>query len=730
LGEAGVEGLTVLLGHADANVRWEAVVALAETDTPATAPTMRAMLRDPNWGVRSEAARGLGHVGSASDEALLRALATTDPSGPVRMAAMRGIEALRIRLKTGAKQREPRSPQTPTMRPPMAAEVREESPPRMDTLPSQPATNPPLMAADVTQPGPEISLVPANELEAPSPREAAERMATEIPIRRPEATMSPMATPPREKTPALPMPAEAIPLDATPPVTRPRRSLPVDDAAVRAAAQRVDEFVDAKIAQVGLEASPLATDAEFLRRVTLDLTGKIPSANVAADFLLVKNSAKREQYIAKLLASPETNAYLARVWTTWLIGDTPENEQEERGLHEWLQTAFSENRPYDEIARQLIATQGPSHRDGAANYILRYDVNPTELAARTSRFFLGLPMQCAQCHDHKTEPWTQKDFYGIVAFFSPTQREAIYEEVVQNGQRQQRYVGSYLRDKEVSPVFIPDKGVALTPTYPTGAPALIPPRQSAREVYANWVTSPDNPYFAKATVNRVWAYLFGRGIVEPVDGFGVTHTPTHPELLDFLAKDFVEHGYNLRYLFRVLLNTRAYQRSSKTTEKNKHDELYLTHAPIRPLTATQLFASLLEATNVESAEKRRQRDFDALRREYERQYRFLFGNDEQEAEVVNKATVSQALMMLNGPIVNEGSRDVSGTRLDRILQTVTSREKRLDAIYLATLSRLPTPAERSYFRFYYEGSSYRDKEKCFEDLYWSLLNSAEFATNH
>jgi hypothetical protein len=740
LGEPGVQGLTVLLSNADANIRWEAVAALSETETPATVPTMKAMLRDSNWGVRSEAAKGLGDVGSAGDEAILRTLAASDPSNPVRLAAMRAIETLRNRLKTGVKRREPRTrpteaatmtqvPATPMVSTEPVERRADDSASSM-VAPVEPVTKP-----MTTQPAPEIGLVPVNELAAPATGETLNPTLKTATIPRPGVEMMSPATKPsdaRTQPSRLASPADAIPFESRPTndAVGKKPALPVDDNAVRAASKRVDNFVYAKIAELGLEVSPQATDAEFLRRITLDLTGKIPPANVAADFILVKNRTKRERRIDELLESAETNEHLARVWTAWLIGDATENQQEEARLREWVQTALAQNRRYDEIARQLIATAGPSNGDGAANYLLRYDVSPTEVAARTSRFFLGLPMQCAQCHDHKTESWTQKDFYGIVAFFAPTQREPVYEDVVQNGQKQQRYVGSYLRDKEVYPVPVPDRGITVTPQYPNGAPALILPGQNARKVYADWVTSPENPYFAKATVNRVWAYFFGRGIVDPVDGFGTTHAATHPELLDFLANDFVEHGYDLRYLVRVLLNTQAYQRSSKTTEKNKHDELYLTHAPIRPLTASQIFASLLEATNVESAEKRRQRDFDAMRSEYERQYRFLFGNDEQEAEIVNKATISQALMMLNGTIVNEGSRDVSGTRLDRILQSVTARDKRLDAVYLTTLSRLPTPSERSYFRFYYDGSSYRDKDKCFEDLYWSLLNSAEFASNH
>ena len=222
----------------------------------------------------------------------------------------------------------------------------------------------------------------------------------------------------------------------------------------------------------------------------------------------------------------------------------------------------------------------------------------------------------------------------------------------------------------------------------------------------------------------------GRGIVDPIDWWGVDRQPTHPELIDWLANDFVAHGYNLDYLTRAIMNTQAYQRSAKTTEKNKRDEQYLTHARIRPLSAEQLFYSLLEATNIESRTKLRREDVNALRRDYLSRFRFVFGNDEMDAEEINKATISQALMMLNGTIVNNGSLSNQGTRLARILSTEVADDRRVDQIYLSVLSRYPTGKERSYYRNYMKSSSYRNKNSAFEDLYWSLLNSAEFASNH
>ncbi|GIX05755.1 MAG: hypothetical protein KatS3mg115_0158 [Candidatus Poribacteria bacterium] len=681
-GEDGVRGLVALLRAGDVSLRWEVVSALGRAkDSPLARTAVLATLRDPEWSVRGEAALALGRIGTAEDLPLLRELAALDESSTVRLAAVRGMEALQRRLATG------RVPEETLQ----SAAVPPEASPMMGTTTAPPQVS---ESADTTP-----SMAPPT---APTPQ----------PLARPEEVSL--------------MPGGAFP-------ARPQGPDSLGDVSretVRRAADRIDAYIDARLRAVGLEASPQASDGEFLRRVWLDLTGTIPPAEVAAEFVLQGGGGKREKLIDELVGSEEYLDHWSGVWLQWLTGTLQETRETAR-LRAWLRQALAQNMPYDEMVRRLLTAQGPSQEDGAANYFLRYDVNPVELTAWTSRTFLGLPLQCAQCHDHKSEPWKQTQFYSVVAFFESVRQERIEQEVTdENGRTRREYIGSWLRDRPVRPVSVPDKGITVAPAFLDGTPYTPRPGQTAREAYAEWLTRPDNPYFAKALVNRMWAYFTGRGFVEPVDWFGVNNPPTHPELLEWLAQDFVAHQYDLRYLTRAILYTRAYQRSAQTTEQNKNDRLYLSHARIRPLTAEQLFNALLDATQIESRAKRRQQDFETLRRQYLQRFRFVFGNDEMNEEELQSATISQALLMLNGPLTNQGSLSREGTRLARILERNAAENQRVEAIFLATLSRLPTAKERSYFRNYLRSSGYRDKNKAYEDLYWALLNSAEFASNH
>jgi hypothetical protein len=733
LGEPGVHGLVHLLGRSDANVRWEAVSALGESEPTAIAVrATKAALGDPHWAVRSEAALALAKIGQRSDSGLLRAAAVSDPSAVVRTAALRAIEALRNRSVNEAQKRALATPKQDA-RPPDAHVPSATAPAPSAGGPAIPPPAPGAERPATPMPQPAGALTPPglpDSLAAPLGQRATMRAGPRSEEAAPPAPSPDASSPAMSPRRRLPQPADAIPLVAPGPAAA--RPLPAaaTDADVRAAARRIDAFITEKARAMRLDMSPRASDSELLRRAYLDLTGVIPPASVVADFLLTRGSGAHERKVAELLQSEEYVEHWANVWTGWLVGSASPDDGDRMAFRAWVRAALAANMPYDQMVRRMVATTGPSHQDGAAYFVLRYDTNPVELAARTARLFLGLPLQCAQCHDHKSEPWKQTDFYGVVAFFAGTKREPVYEEATENGRSQRRYIGSYLRDGPVQDMAVPGADQVVKPRFLAGETYRPVEGRSSRAAYAEWLTAPDNPYFAQAVVNRMWAYLTGRGFVEPLDWFGENQPPTHPELLRWLAQDFASHGYDLQYLTRAIMQTDAYQRSARTTERNKNDDLYLTHARLRPLTAEQLFYSLLEATNIEGREKRRRRDFESMRRDYLRRYRFLFGNDEQEEEEVNKPTISQALMMLNGAIVSDGSRRAAGTRLDRILNTEIGLQQRVEAIYLSVLSRMPTPAEVSYFRLYYEGSGYRDKTKCYEDLFWSLLNTTEFASNH
>ncbi|MEO2005636.1 MAG: DUF1553 domain-containing protein, partial [Candidatus Poribacteria bacterium] len=689
-GKPGVSGLIHMLRSEDANLRWESVSALARAKgSPVAVDAIRAMLRDENWGVRSEATMALGRAGEQADASILREIAVSDDSEAVRNSALRGLETLNHRAVTG------KAPKN----------ALESS---ADTRPLGLVTAVPITGQDLDDlldPAGNSTLDPAAGSAmggAMMPADAsvdssmdADAGGAEI-VKPGGGAMNGMR--PSRRRDTIAMPAEISLLPVVPGMGGPgrvqRNSAPVSDEAVKAAARRIDEFVDNKIQAVGLEASPRARAGAFLRRTWLDLTGSIPPSTVAAEFTLAGGGADRGKLINELVGSEEYLDHWADVWTVWLAGRFDSNNRDIMLLRGWLRDQLDKNTPYDELVRELITTAGPTHQVGSAQYFNRYDLDSEELAARTSRTFLGLPMQCAQCHDHKSEPWTQEQFYGVVAFFNSIERENITEEYEQNGRTRTRTIGSYLRDRETRPARVPDTGVNVGPMFPDKSPFTASVAKSARASYAEWMTDPGNPYFAKATVNRVWSYFTGAGIVDPIDWFGVNTRPTHPELLDWLADDFVAHGYDLQYLARSILHSQMYQRSAKTTDRNKNDTQYLTHARIRPLTAEQLFYSLLEATNIESRQRRRQENVEAMKRDYLRRFRFVFGNDEMEEDEISKATISQALMLLNGTIVNDGSLAREGTRLDRILRTQTDSQRRIDAIFLSILSRKPTGEER------------------------------------
>ena len=246
------------------------------------------------------------------------------------------------------------------------------------------------------------------------------------------------------------------------------------------------------------------------------------------------------------------------------------------------------------------------------------------------------------------------------------------------------------------------------------------------------MTAPTNPYFSKAIVNRIWKHFMGRGFVEPIDGFGDENRPTNPALLEWLAEDFVIHGYDLQRLMRTILNSKTYQRSSETNKSNKDDDIYYSHAYMKPLSAEQFFYSMLQATGFERLQKRKDPgQVDSMKREHLRRFLFLLDNGEMEEIEAFNGTVPQALMMINGSLVNDSADyKESGTFVNYVLDNWRNTNERVEFMYLSVLSRKPTAKEQTYFQRYLDRSLYRDKYLAYEDLYWVLLNSAEFSLNH
>ena len=515
---------------------------------------------------------------------------------------------------------------------------------------------------------------------------------------------------------------------------------------VSASTKHLNRHINAVLKREGIQPSQRSEDAEFLRRIHLDMTGKIPTPEEVMDFLKDGSPNKRQKKIETLLQSEASLNYWTGLWVNWLIGRRDDNDAQRIGLTSWVQNALHKNMPYNQFVQELIAAEGELKNNGAGNYVLRYNRSPVVLTSHTSRLFLGLPMQCAECHDHKTEAWLQEDFYGIAAFFAGITRERKGDIQAINSIGDERRIDNFLiTNKPQESIYVERLDANVSPRFLDGT-EYNGTSLGKRKALAQWMTDTSNPYFSRAIVNRIWKHFMGRAFVEPLDGFGEENLPTNPVLLEWLANNFVIHRYDLQHLMRTILNSEAYQRTSETNENNKDDDLYYSHAYVKPLSAEQFFYSMLQATGferlqqvkMEGIKKRGGEDRKGMLRTLERRKRehlskflFLLNNGEMEEIEAFNGTVPQALMMINGSIVNDSaSHENRGSFLSYVLGKWREPIERMEYIYLNVLSRLPTAKEKTYFQRYVERSLYSDKDLAYEDLYWVLLNSAEFSLNH
>ncbi len=491
-----------------------------------------------------------------------------------------------------------------------------------------------------------------------------------------------------------------------------------------AMSDRVDDFLAKRWQQENITPSPTASDAEFLRRAWLDLCGVIPPLNHddgisgIRDFLTNKKPDKRERLIEALLKQPRHAAHFANLWKEVML---PADSNVRRfggdnGFASWLRGQFADNRPYDQMVSDLLLANGAATQVGPALFYTALELKPEELAASTSRIFLGTQIQCAQCHDHPFDHWKREDFWGYAAFFAQLQRGRTGQNLTQ------------VSDVTTGSVKIPDSDEIIEPTFLGGKESLDAQGQTRRQRLAGWLVSSENPYFAKATVNRVWALLFGQGIVAPVDDFGQHNPPSHPELLDELAKDFAATGYDLNRLLRILMHTRAYQLSSQSTEDSQavqRPELFAIMA-IKSLTADQIFDCLAEATRQREQPSNMVRGYDQNRQ----QFLMKFRAPTQESTEY-EAGIPQALTLMNGMLIRQATDLGRSDLLVGLEAPFFSNEKRVEVLFLTTLSRYPTKEEREYFVKYVQNAGTQTKTKeALGDILWALLNSAEFVLNH
>ena len=508
----------------------------------------------------------------------------------------------------------------------------------------------------------------------------------------------------------------------------------------------IDDHVFAKLQKFNILPSELSKDAEFLRRLCLDMAGTLPPPARAREFLASQDPEKRENLIETLLDSPEFVEYWTfRFADIFRVARYANSNMKPVRLHwEWLRDSIERNKPYDQIARERIAAQG--FGGAAPHYFQISDPrNPERKMAEEVRVFFGRRLDCAQCHNHPFEAWSQDQFWGMTAFFGRLNG-------VKFGSDDPELYGSVLYDDPTGQdvdygvvggsrhVRHPRTNQLVQPTLLDGR--VLPGEQQAdlRMALAEWMTS--HPYFAESAVNRVWGYFFGRGIVDPVDDFRSTNTATHPDLLKALAADFREHGHDLKHLIRTIVSSRTYQLSSEPHETNAEDRINYSHSIPKRLDAEVLLDAISHATGVperllHSSNQTQPGALPLGSRAitivepdmFRGRFLEVYGKPDRLAmpERENLANLGQALHMLVGSTYND-KLDQEGGRVDTLLKQGASDGEVIEELYLAALSRFPTETEQAGLKKWLRERPSRPD--AIRSLLWGLIASREFASSH
>ena len=483
----------------------------------------------------------------------------------------------------------------------------------------------------------------------------------------------------------------------------------------------IDDLVLERLQSLRLPVSPLSDSSTFIRRVTLDLTGRLPDPETVERFARLERehpqqiAAHREKLIDQLLASEE----FADFWTHRLgellrVGQSGSLEQA-RVFHGWLREQIRSRRPMDELTRELITATGDPLQSGPANfYLVAGDARGQ--AEYVSQALLGVRLRCANCHNHPLDRWTQDDYHGFAAVFARVDR------------------GRIVRQKDSGTVIHPKTGEAAIPRIP-GMRDLTA-EGDLREPVADWLTDSDNPYFSRAIVNRLWQAMMGRGVVDPTDDLSETNPPTHPELLDRLSADFAENGYDLRRTLKQIAVSRSYQRSSQTVGVNGLDDRFYSHRIPRKLSAEVLVDAWCDVTGVAENypnQPKGTRAIELVSPRIESRSLDVLGRCARDGECEAsgnspaEAALAADLHVLNGEILNAKLAAPQG-RLHSLLQSKAIDEEILSEFYLRAFSRPPRHDEKAYWLKQFSKASTR--QTVLEDWLWSVLTCREFTTNH
>jgi hypothetical protein len=469
--------------------------------------------------------------------------------------------------------------------------------------------------------------------------------------------------------------SEVVPIELVVPLSE-------DDIDLAAEPRRsfIDEEILESLQTLRLPPSTSIDDAAFLRRVTLDLTGRIPSPEHVEMFVADGAETKRQALVDELLESDEFTEHWSRQLAEWLRVDSNEDQKAVQTYEAWLAEQIRTKVSYRQLARTLITASGDTHEVGPANFY-RTTPGPGEQAEFFSELFMGSRLRCANCHNHPLDSWIQDDYHGLATIFAKVDS------------------GKIVRSRPEGEVIHPVTSQPAIPRIP-GESDQVNSDEAIRQL-ADWLTADENPYFAKTVVNRLWERMMGRGLVEPIDDFRSTNPATHPALLDKLADDFAANGYMLRHTLRTIANSATYARSSNANEQNKNDDRFYSYAFRRPLDSEVLAHAITDVLGL--------------------------ANEDAESAPADAGSLPQTLHLFNGSLLNARIA-AEGSRLSQMLAAGQSPQEVIDNFYLAALGRRPTSDEKQHWGQLLASAT--DSTVLLEDVVWGLLASDEFSTNH
>jgi len=483
----------------------------------------------------------------------------------------------------------------------------------------------------------------------------------------------------------------------------------------------LDRLIERRLALLNIQSSPAASDATFIRRAYLDIIGTLPTAAEAREHLADQRPDRRARLVDQLLQRPEYADYWALKWSDLLrVNRQALGHQQAYEYYRWIRQSFAQNKPLDELARNIVTAKGPVKEVPEAHFYHAVS-QPDQMASTVSQVFLGVRIECAQCHHHPYDRWGQKDYFGMQAFFTQVsfQSSAIGEAIVSNG------TATTTHPRTGAEIF----AHALSQPLPEQSP-----QGDRRELFADWLTSPDNDWFARNLANRLWAHFMGRGLVEPVDDFRSTNPPSNPELLAALASALIESRFDQHELIRIITASAAYQRSGDVNATNQDDEWNYSRYPFKRMEAEVLLDAVSQVTGIWDKFEGVAHGTRAVQlwdSNVSHPFLVLFGRPVRatvcSCERVGQPTVSQVLHLLNSPELQKKLSHQQGYLASLVLGTQDDVAL-LQELYLTLYCRLPETEEQQFGSDYL--SQAPNRRQAAEDLVWGMMNSLEFAFNH